>query len=115
MRHVACVRDCHAEVLARRALHRYLLLQLHSCVRGEASIMWLYQQSPAAASASPTASASIFTRTTHDTANPQPLTTVQSADAIPDLAISSKHVGRGAEVQRPKPERMGPSRCRAPP
>ena len=37
----ACVRDCHAEVLARRGFHRYLMLQLFSCMRGEASVLRL--------------------------------------------------------------------------
>ena len=34
----ACVRDCHAEVLARRGFHRYLLLQLLGSLRGEPSV-----------------------------------------------------------------------------
>ena len=34
----ACVRDCHAEVLARRGFHRYLAAQLLGCLRGEPSI-----------------------------------------------------------------------------
>ena len=34
----ACVRDCHAEVLARRGFHRYLTTQLLCCLRGEPSI-----------------------------------------------------------------------------
>ena len=34
----ACVRDSHAEVLARRGFHRYLFLQLLGCLRGEPSI-----------------------------------------------------------------------------
>ena len=37
----ACVRDCHAEVLARRGFHRYLLLQLLACMRGEPSVFRL--------------------------------------------------------------------------
>ena len=34
----ACVRDSHAEVLARRGFQRYLLSQLRQCVRGSTSI-----------------------------------------------------------------------------
>ena len=36
-----CVRDCHAEPLARSAFQRYLLLQLLGCMRGDASIFRL--------------------------------------------------------------------------
>ena len=34
----ACVRDCHAEILARRGFHRYLLLQLRACMRTDPSV-----------------------------------------------------------------------------
>ena len=35
----ARVRDCHAEVLARRGFQRYLCAQLAACLRGEASVL----------------------------------------------------------------------------
>ena len=35
----ARVRDCHAEVLARRAFQRYLHVQLLACMRGQPSVM----------------------------------------------------------------------------